>query len=259
MRSRGFTLLEVMVSVAILGLALTVILSAQAGLYAASTHAYNETMAIGMARCKMGEVEEELLRMGYPELDQVEDGPCCEDQTPDKMRCTWKVERVELPDPPTFAEENPAGDGASLDMTTPTSSMLPNGAGPFGALLSAGKGEGSPLSNAGSGQEGVKALGSMLGDSTGEVAGLAPLVMSIVYPSLKPLLEASIRKVTIIVEWKEGINERDLTVVQYVTNPMRGGFNMTLEGVDPSEAGGLGGLGDLTGGGTKTDSSGGKR
>lgn len=250
MRSRGFTLLEVMVAVAILGLALTVILSAQAGLYAASTHAYNETMAIGMARCKMGEVEEELLRLGYPELDQIEDGVCCEDQSLDKMRCTWKVERVELPDPPTFSEENPAGDDASLDMSSP-SSMLPNGSGPFGALLSAGQGDGSFLSNAGGGQEGVKALGSMLGDSTGDVAGLAPLVMSIVYPSLKPLLEASIRKVTVVVEWKEGVNERDLTVVQYVTNPMRGGFNMTLEGVDPAEAGGtglpLGGTGPGTG------------
>lgn len=100
--------------------------------------------------------------------------------------------------------------------------------------MSAGKGDGSLFENAGGGTDGVKALGSMMGESTGDVAGLAPLVMSMVYPSFKPLLEASIRKVTVIVEWKEGKNERDLTVVQYVTNPMRGGFNMNLENMDPS-------------------------
>jgi general secretion pathway protein I len=84
------------------------------------------------------------------------------------------------------------------------------------------------------------ALSSMLGDASGGVAGLAPMVMSIVYPSLKPMLEASIRKITVTVLWKEGINERELSVVQYVTNPMRGGLGMNVEGMDPEAAGGLG-------------------
>jgi len=252
MRSRGFTLLEVMVAVAILGLALTVILSAQAGLYAASTHVQNETVAIGMARCKMGEIEEELLRMGYPELDQIEDGACCEDQTPDKMRCSWKVERIELPNPPSFAEDNPAGDSASLSMGGPSGGM-PGGAGPFGALLAAGANDAGVLSAAGGPDGGLKAFSSMMGESTGDVAGLAPMVMSIVYPTFKPMLEASIRKVTVTVLWKEGINDRDLAVVQYVTNPMRGGFNMAMEGADPEASG----LSNLLGGGgldTKTPS-----
>jgi general secretion pathway protein I len=244
MRSRAFTLLEVMVAVAILGLALTVILSAQAGLYAASTHVQNETVAIGMVRCKMGEIEEELLRLGYPELDQIEDGACCEDQTPDKMRCSWKVERIELPNPPTFAEDNPAGDSASLDMSSPTGGA----ASPFGALLGGGNG---PLPSAGV-DGGLSSFGSMVGgDSSGGMAGIAPMVMSLVYPTFKPMLEASIRKVTVTVQWKEGINDRDLVVVQYVTNPMRGGFNMAMEGTDP-EANGLGNL--LGGGGLDTKS-----
>jgi general secretion pathway protein I len=241
MNNRAFTLLEVMVAVAILGLSLTVILSAQAGLYAATTHAKNETVAIGMARCKMGEIEEELLRLGYQETDVVEEGECCEDNTPTRVRCKWKIDRVELPDPPTFDEMNPAGDGGTLDLATPSdpSSMMPGGTGALGVLASLGSGDGSALKNAGP-EGGMGALSSMLGDASGGVAGLAPMVMSIVYPSLKPMLEASIRKITVTVLWKEGINERELSVVQYVTNPMRGGLGMSMEGMDPEAAGGLG-------------------
>lgn len=244
MRSRAFTLLEVMVAVAILGLALTVILSAEAGLFAASSHAQNETMAIGMARCKMGEVEEELLRMGYPELDQVEEGNCCEDQeqAPKGMSCSWKIERIELPDPPSFAEDNPAGDDATLDMSSPGSS-IPGGGSPFGAMMAAGSSDGGLAAVAGDG--GLSGLNSMLGEAGGG-GDIISMVMSMVYPTFKPLLEASIRKVTVTVKWKEGRNDRDLIVVQYVTNPMRGGFNLDLENVDPEAA--AGGLGLTTGG-----------
>ena len=33
--------------------------------------------------------------------------------------------------------------------------------------------------------------------------------------------EASIRKVTVQVYWKDGASEKDLTVTQYLTNPLR--------------------------------------
>ncbi len=175
----------------------------------------------------------------------LQEGECCEDQTPARVRCKWKIERVELPDPPTFDEMNPAGDGAGLDLSTPNtdlSSGMPGGAGALGVLANLGTSGGSALQSGG----GIGALGSMLGDASGGVAGLAPMVMSIVYPSLKPMLEASIRKISVTVLWKEGINDRELAVVQYVTNPMRGGLGMGMEGAEtdllsgafgPSESG----------------------
>jgi general secretion pathway protein I len=46
--------------------------------------------------------------------------------------------------------------------------------------------------------------------------------MSIVYPTLRPMLEASIRKITVKVIWKEGVQKREVSVIQYVTRPMRG-------------------------------------
>ena len=74
-----------------------------------------------------------------------------------------------------------------------------------------------------SGDAGVSGLASALKDGTGGgVSALAQMAMSIVYPTLKPMLEASIRKITVKVLWKEGIQKRDLSAIQYVTRPMRG-------------------------------------
>jgi hypothetical protein len=50
------------------------------------------------------------------------------------------------------------------------------------------------------------------------------MVMGIIYPSLKPMYEMSIRRVTVNVKWKEGPSERELPLVQFVTNPQRAGF-----------------------------------
>ena len=61
--------------------------------------------------------------------------------------------------------------------------------------------------------------------------------MGLIYPQLKGMLEASIRKVTVRVIWSEGPLERDVTVTQYITNPQQGG----LLSVDESMAAGAGG------------------
>jgi len=64
-------------------------------------------------------------------------------------------------------------------------------------------------------------------------------MMSMVYPTLKPMLEASIRKVSVTVQYKEGKFERELAITQYVTNPQQG---QLLPGVGTGGASGLGGL-----------------
>ncbi|HVJ90520.1 MAG TPA: prepilin-type N-terminal cleavage/methylation domain-containing protein, partial [Labilithrix sp.] len=94
----GFSLLEVMVAIAILGLTLTVILSAQGGLAASNRSASNMGQAVQLARCKMTEIEEQLLKLGYQEIDQIETGvACCLDSTPEGFTCDTKVEKIELP------------------------------------------------------------------------------------------------------------------------------------------------------------------
>ena len=77
--------------------------------------------------------------------------------------------------------------------------------------------------------------------------------MSLVYPQLKGMLEASIRKVTVQVYWKDGASEKDLIVTQYLTNPQAGGLLAVEEG-----AGGAGGASSGGGSETNTGTGGGR-
>jgi general secretion pathway protein I len=232
--SGGFTLLEVMVAVAILGLTLTVILSAQGGLAASNKIANNMGQATGLGRCKMTELEEKLLKMGYPEVDDLQtDISCCDDKDNGRFTCDTRVEKVLLPNPP----DNTLGDGGSmLALSGPASSASAGGAGALGnlpgpigsiAAQAMGPAGGASLNFDG----GLAGMGAALGDQLGGAgaggagaAGMLQMVMGMVYPSLKPMMEASIRRLTVKVKWKEGPNEKELSLVQYVTSPQRGGF-----------------------------------
>ena len=71
--------------------------------------------------------------------------------------------------------------------------------------------------------------------------------MALVYPQLKPMLEASIRKVTVTVNWQEGLASRDLAIVQYVTRPMRGGLMPPAAVPAVSGGRGVAGAGEVPG------------
>jgi general secretion pathway protein I len=231
---RGFTLLEVMIAIAILGIGLTVILTSQTGLFSSADRAAKVSVAIGLARCKMNEVEADLLRDGFPIIDDNKDGPCCEDDE-SAFRCTWQVNTVTLPE--LGSMKGSADAGAESD--------------PLGALMGA-----KDSLTSGDPTEAIKGLQGMLpgGESSGPSLGagaLAPMAMSIIYPQLKAMLEASIRKVIVTVKWREGINDRDLVVTQYLTNPTQGGF-IADDGTVATEEGGLGGAGSMPPPGGKT-------
>jgi general secretion pathway protein I len=232
-RQRAFTLLEVLVAIAILGLGLTVILGSQVGLFTNAARGEHLTIATNLARCKMGEIEVKLLSLGYQLTDEHDEGTCCEgeDELEVGYRCTWKIERVTLPELPLNGGldggvNNPAGDGG-LDLGA--ISML------------------TGLNKPGGQQLGDKAKPADLAQTLASAPspmGLAPMMMSMVYPTLKPMLEASIRKVSVTVQYKEGKFDRELAITQYVTNPQQG---QLLPGADGG-LGALGGLGGLLGG-----------
>lgn len=236
--NRGFTLLEVLVAVAILGLGLTAILSAQTGLFASSSYAERVSFATGLGRCKMSEIEIKLEKeQSYPLVDMKDEGPCCAEDTYGGFKCKWKIEKVELPLPPQNSNLNsPLGGGSSMPGTSsfgPLSAIAAVGAS-SGAVLgeNPGLGDISKLL-AGPTSGGLGGLGSLPGGmSPGLAMGgtqvLAPLVMSLVYPTLKPMLEASIRKVTVSVTWKDGSRTRDVSFTEFVTNPQQGGLDPTL-------------------------------
>ena len=227
--ARGFSLLEVMVAVSILGLALTVILSAQGGLAASNKMAANMGVSTTLARCKMTELEEKLVKFGYPEIDQIDvQMTCCEGVESPGFTCDTRVEKVQLPNPP----ENSLGDGGF--MASPAGSNLAGlaglpGANPAGSSAALNLDMDGGLANIGGAIQGQ--LGAVGGQN-----GLLNMVMGIVYPSLKPLMENSIRRLTVSVKWKEGSSPKEFAIVQYVTNPQRSGFIPGVPGADGGAA-----------------------
>ncbi len=227
--SRGFTLLEVLVAIAILGLGLTVVLSAQSGVFYSYSRATRMSQAPGLLRCKMEELELELATKGYSLVDEEDEGECCEDTDADDYHCSWKIERVELPS--ILADDPLAGDAGVPDVTgaasesalgeEPALGEVQSGVGgPLSALSEISASNGAALGT----DPTIGGLSSMMGgDSAG--SGMASMVMGLVYPDLKPMLEASIRKITVSVHWREGKQDREFAVTQYVTNPMQGGFD----------------------------------
>ena len=230
---RAFTLLEVLVAIAILGLGLTVILGSQVGLFTNASRGEHLTIASNLVRCKMSEIEVKLLTLGYQLTDETDDGPCCAGEEDDSVyHCSWKVERVTLPELPlngADAGANPAGDGG-LDL------------GPIGLLTGLNAPGGQALGDKANPTDLAKTLGGAASPMS-----IAPMMMSMVYPTLKPMLEASIRKVSVTVDYKEGKFKRELLVTQYVTNPQQGQLD-PVAGLGAGGGNGLGALGGLLGG-----------
>jgi general secretion pathway protein I len=235
---RGFSLLEVIVAIAILGLGLTTILSAQAGLFSSSQRSANMTRAANLARCKMSEVEVVLARDGYPLTDEKDEGHCCEKEDNNGFTCKWLIETVKLPE----LNSNDAGldGGMQGDAGAPPSRglagglNLDGGAGGLDGLMGMGvMGQGmSAMGMSGVGSSGMSSKSA----TGGGLDGIASMALTMVYPSIKPMFEASIRRVTVKVVWNEGSSERIFEVGQYLTNPQQGGMQAAMPGSDPAAA-----------------------
>jgi general secretion pathway protein I len=219
-RAGGFTLLEVLVAVAILGLGLTVILSSQAGLFSSASRGEHLTSATNLLRCKMSEIELEQEQKGFSLTDENNEGACCGDDEGEGFSCSWKIERVELPPLPESSPDADAGTGSGTTGSESTGAMgAPTGPGPLGALAQLGA---PGATSGGLGQPGATAGDVMSQLGSANTSGIESLVMGFVYPSLKPMLEASIRRVTVKITWREGQRPRELELTQFLTRPQEG-------------------------------------
>ena len=227
-RQAGFSLLEVMVAVAILAMALVSVFAASAGAVAATQHTTNIGVGTMMARCKMTELEQGMRLDGFQLDDVDEEGVCCEDedQAAEGYTCHWKIEAVELPD--VSAIQTAAGELSGGD--------------PLGL-----SGPADAEGNEPGAEEG--------GIDDGMMAGI-----NMLYPIVSNVLQASIRRVTVEVHWMEGEQQRTVKAVQFVTNPTQGvEAGKAPPPVDdvPEDGSGTGtGSGAGTGTGTGTGSGG---
>lgn len=211
----GFTLLEVMVAVVILAVGLSSLFTSEAGAIRIAQRARTTTIASLLARCKMAEVEERILKEGWPGTQLDGRDECCEGAEQDGFRCEYKVERIVLPDQMGGDEESKDALkelANNADSTKQGGDPAAPGADPTSAL-------GVPL-NGPLGALGGLMGGGMGGGDSGGGDPMASMVMEFTFPIMKPLIEEQVRRATVTVSWTEGSAEQTLDVVQFLVNEL---------------------------------------
>jgi general secretion pathway protein I len=92
----GFSLLEVMVSLAILAIALVTLTRTVTGDVRATHHARKVTAATFLARTKISALEQNILEVGFSEMEGEDDGDFTDEGFP-HFKWYAAVERIELP------------------------------------------------------------------------------------------------------------------------------------------------------------------
>ena len=95
-RAGGFTLLEVLLALAILAMALVILSRIVTSNVMAANHARLTTAATFLARSRISMMEQSLLEYGFAEMDGEDEGTFAEEGHPD-FRWYSYVERIELP------------------------------------------------------------------------------------------------------------------------------------------------------------------
>ncbi|MES1165498.1 MAG: prepilin-type N-terminal cleavage/methylation domain-containing protein [Verrucomicrobiota bacterium] len=95
-REAGFSLLEIMVAIAILSITLVVLLSIVTNNIRATNHAKMTTAATFLARTKMVDIEDQILDVGFSDTTETAVGTFKELGYP-QFRWETTVERIELP------------------------------------------------------------------------------------------------------------------------------------------------------------------
>src|SRR5262245_48089196 len=95
---RGFTLLEVMIALALLGLGMVVLIKSAAGNIFSTEEAHMMGIATDLARGKMYDIEEILLKDGFSDTSQSqEDEKCFEDEGWPTICYSYTVDEAKLP------------------------------------------------------------------------------------------------------------------------------------------------------------------
>ena len=188
MTGRGFTLLEVMIAIAILGLSLTAIFSSEVGAANIAARARRQNVAVTLARCKMGEIEQIIAIEGLPAIEKKDTDSCCEHAPVEGFECDWRVDRIILP---VFGSQD---DEDEDTQDTP------------GSLIAEAS------------DEVTRQGGTPPEVIAGQAGNLTALALQLGFPILKPFLEEQVRRATVSIHWKEGPRDRGFDVIQYLVS-----------------------------------------
>jgi general secretion pathway protein I len=192
--TRGFTLLEVMVALAVLAGAMMALADLTGTALRNFAYARDLSLATGLARGKMAELTEQLEDAGFRDSDQVEEGTFADQGQPGMK---WKLE-VRKPDVNLTAEQLLASFLGSGPDDGGTQQLIAKLLGPAG---SPGAGAGGP--------------------SSGMPAGLAGGVLQAQLTAFAEELKKAVRRVRLTVSWKDGkqAHDFDVSTVMVVLNP----------------------------------------
>jgi len=181
----GFTLLEVMIALAILGMSLVIISRSHQNSVRAANRAKLMSVAVMLARYMMVDVEDKLFEEGFSEFEEEDKGDF-KDEGFDRYTYTLKVDKVELP----------------ADMNKDSVEEM------LGGLTGSSSDESSSSSSSSE-------------SSTNPMQALGSKVLSSQFEMIRNVLEQAIRRVQLSVEWKEGSRTKAVTVVGYFTDPRK--------------------------------------
>lgn len=190
----GFTLVEVMIALAILAMSLTLLLRGASVNVASTQRSQLMTAATELARSKMYDIEEELLQEGFQQLDVTKDGDFEEEGWP---QIKWEAEilKIELPNL-----------GAMQGMGASDEEGVDGEQGAGGGLM------GGMLGGMLGGMSGGEGMGA---DDGGAGAGL----IGSQFELFRGIMEESIRKVHLKVSYRVAGYDEEFSVDCYFTDP----------------------------------------
>jgi len=134
-REGGFSLLEVMVAIAIMAISLVVIVRITSMNVRAAAHSRMVTAATFLARTKLAAVEDDVLSLGFTDSDQEDAGDFGDEGYP-KFRWESLIERVELPTDVAAQAQEAAGQKTMEAQTGPSANPLAAMSGMMGGFMS---------------------------------------------------------------------------------------------------------------------------
>jgi general secretion pathway protein I len=228
----GFTLLEVMFGLVLLGLALTVLIKSAAGNIFSAQQAHMMGVVTDLARAKMYDIEEKLLKDGFSDTEQHEEDQTFSDEGWPLIKYSYKVEVVEMPNFDTL-QAMAAGSGAKPG----GGSGSGEGGDPFGSSALGGM------------LQSFGGMGGSPGKGSGDInASIGSAFIQSQYAMFQQILKETIRKVTLTVNWQVMGSDRDMTVVAFFTNA--GAMDKVLNGMGSQELGSGSGSGSGKGSGS---------
>ena len=209
MRTRGFTLLEVMIGLAILAVALVSISDLNGGAVAMHAYSRRATEATLLLRGKMLDVEDDLQRKGFSDFNDEQHGNFDEEGSPDYA---WSAEILK-PDVQL--------DPAQLLGMLGVGGNGPGGSG--GGASGAGGGIGAAASalaaQLGGAQGALQGLQGLTGGGGGAAAMMSGPLGGMLQGQAKTFIETlkkSVRQVRLTVSWQDGKQKLDVTASQII-------------------------------------------